>query len=80
LLGDRLSAESSNQTIAWTPPRLGDEPFRRGLGSGAKITMPAASNPHEVLGRLDHGIPLRPMTIRQPKLDCRLAAGTCFAA
>ena len=24
--------------------------------------------------------PLRPMTIRQPKLDCRRAAGTCFAA
>ena len=25
-------------------------------------------------------MPLRPMTIRQPKLDCRRAAGTCFAA
>ena len=37
-------------------PRLGDEPFRRGLGSGAKITMPAAGNTHEVLGRLDHCI------------------------
>ena len=56
MLGDRLSAESSNQKIAWTPSRLGDEPFRRADGTGAKIAMPAAGKTHEVLGRLDLGI------------------------
>ena len=55
-IGDRPSAESSNQKIAWTPSRLGDEPFRCAHGTSTKIAMPAAGNTHEVLRRLDLGI------------------------